>query len=150
MSRKKLDYYSFVTIDIMDNIPKWKRAGRTDAWIALKIGVSVSTMKRWVEEHKEFKAMFKKGRADLLEQLENSAIDLALGKTIKNKNYSVDSETGEILDNVVNISEKFVQSSDMLKHTLAVFGAKKWGKTALEGKIEEDESKVIFSGEDDI
>ncbi len=152
MGRPKKEYYAYVTASVIEDLPKWKRAGRTDTWIATRIGVSLSTLKKWKDEHEEFNVMFKKGREELLESLEESAYSLALGKKVRTKSYAVDSVTGEILDNMINISEKHVQSVDMLKHTLAVVAPEKWGKVAMEGKKDgkDKEDKIIFSGEDDL
>ena len=147
--RPKADYYEIVSVFI-EHIPKWKRMGRTDSWIAKKLGIGVTTLKKWKNEHKEFRGAFDLGRQELLENLESSYYGLALGKTRKKKKYHID-ETGEIMDGVVEIEETEVQSETALARCLAQMNPEKWSKRVIEGDtIEKSDDKVIFGGDDEL
>ncbi len=151
MGKIAYKFEDYVTDKIVEEIPKWKRAGRTDVWIAKKIGIGLTKLKEWKKQFPHFEKLFDKGREDLLQDLEESMYNLALGKIVTEKSYAVNSQTGQVLDNIVNVKEKFVQSTDMLKHSLATIKPEKYGKLALEGKIEDKKDKLpVFGGEEDL
>jgi hypothetical protein len=135
----------------MRRIPVWKRAGRSDDWIANYIGISLGTLKNWKKDHKEFSAMFKRGRAELQEELEESLYKRALGYDDIEEEYAID-DKGNVVDGVIKIKKKKKYSETALKMALANLDKKKWSKKALSGDEDDDEKsdKVIFGGDDDL
>jgi hypothetical protein len=152
MGRKPYRYEEVITQEIRDMIPKWKRMGNSDTYIAKQIGIGLTTLKKWKNTKPQFYALFAEGREQLLADLEESQYKKARGYKVQLKSYAVDSETGEVLDNVININEKYIHSDSALKNSLARLDPKHWSKKALEGEFLEDskEDKIIFSGEDDL
>jgi len=149
MARPKKDYYEIATLYI-EKIPAWKRAGRSDYWIAKQMGIGVTTLKKWKNEHKEFARVFSQGREQLIENLESSMFELGLGKVLRKRKYHLD-ENGEVLDGIVEVEEREVQSETALLKSLAMLKPERWSKRALDGEaMDEKEDKIIFAGEEDL
>lgn len=84
----------------LDRIPKLRRQGLTEEQIAFKLGVGYTTFKDYKKLYPNLASALKTGRMELIEDLENTLYQKALGtiKVTKVKNtYSRNSRTGEML-----------------------------------------------------
>lgn len=63
----------------LERIPKWRRQGMTEEQIANKLGIAVSTLNVYKNQHSELIDALKKGRAELVEELEDSLYQRAMG-----------------------------------------------------------------------
>ena len=63
----------------MTRIEGWARDGLTDAQIAVKMGINVSTLYKYQNEHNEITEALKRGKAPVDTQVENALLKRALG-----------------------------------------------------------------------
>lgn len=63
----------------LDRIPKWRRDGLTEEQVAKKLGIAYSTFKVYKEKHSALSAALKKGKEELVEELEDSLYKRAMG-----------------------------------------------------------------------
>jgi transcriptional regulator with XRE-family HTH domain len=63
----------------LDRIPKWRRQGMTEEQICKKLDVSVSTFNVYKNKYVELMEALKKGKEELIEELQDSLYKRALG-----------------------------------------------------------------------
>lgn len=63
----------------LERIPKWRRDGMTEEWVAKKCGVAYSTLKEYINKYSALSVAIKKGRENLVEELEDSLYKRAMG-----------------------------------------------------------------------
>lgn len=144
----KLDINDYIHESHHELIPKWKQEGKTDKWIYEQLGISVSTGHKWKNRHPWFKQLFEKGKAELLEKLENSLINRALGREDKEVVVTYD-ENGDVSEK--KVKTKTVQSETAIMTLLARYDPNTWSKKALTQDADDiSDEKVTFGGEDEL
>jgi len=123
----KYNYNEYITQEIKEEIPKWKRQGQTDRWIAKKLGIGITKLGEWRKEKPELAELFKKGREDLLLDLEETLYTRAKGYTRSNKEYQLD-EKGRVIKSSIKVKETFIWSDSCLMMALRKLDPKKWGE----------------------
>lgn len=86
MAKGKYEYW--ITPEGLLKIEGWARDGLTDEQIAHNIGISVSTLNNWKNNHVEILESLKKGKEVVDRQVENALLKRALGyeyKEVKEK-----------------------------------------------------------------
>lgn len=78
MAGRKSRYETHVQ-NRFQEIEKWARDGATEAQIAKKLGVGVTTFNTYKSKHEELAAVIKRGRLDVVENLRGALIKKALG-----------------------------------------------------------------------
>lgn len=63
----------------LDRIPKWRRNGMTEAQIAKKLGIAMSSFSLYKLKHSEFSETLKNSKEELIENLEDSLFRRAMG-----------------------------------------------------------------------
>ena len=63
----------------LDRIPKWRRNGMTEAQIAKKLGIAMSSFSLYKLKHSEFSEVLKNSKEELIENLEDSLFRRAMG-----------------------------------------------------------------------
>ena len=63
----------------LDRIPKWRRQGMTEEQICKKLDVAVSTFSVYKNKYMELMEALKKGKEELIEELQDSLYKRALG-----------------------------------------------------------------------
>lgn len=63
----------------LDRIPKWRRNGMTEAQIAKKLGIAMSSFSLYKLKHSEFSEALKNSKEELIENLEDSLYRRAMG-----------------------------------------------------------------------
>lgn len=74
---KKL-YYDTVK-PYLNRIPAWRKQGLTEKQVAKRLGIAYSTLNNYKLEHLELMEALKKGREELVEELEMSLYRKAMG-----------------------------------------------------------------------
>lgn len=77
MAKGKYEYW--ITPEGLLKIEGWARDGLTDEQIAHNIGISVSTLNNWKNNHVEILESLKKGKEVIDRQVENALLKRALG-----------------------------------------------------------------------
>ena len=121
--RPKITYKSVVTKEVKEMIPKWKRQGQTDEWIAKKIGVGKLKLIEWKKEFPNFANLFKKGKADLLLELEETLYTRAKGHYVEDEEITYNSDGSEVR----KTKKKFIWSDSNLQFALKKLDPDKWG-----------------------
>lgn len=75
---RKSKYQSHV-VPNLHRIPKWRRDGLTEEQIAKRLGIAMSTFSEYKLKYPELMEALKKGREELIEELEDSLYKKALG-----------------------------------------------------------------------
>lgn len=78
MSGRKSKYQSHV-LPNLERIPKWRRDGLTEEQICKKLDVGVSNFNRYKGQYEELREALKRGREELIEELEDSLYKRAMG-----------------------------------------------------------------------
>ena len=136
MARKK-EYKDYVTDEIKEMIPKWKRQGQKDTWICSKIGVGKDLLIKWKKEHKEFDELFKNGQAQLLLELEETLYTRAKGSLIQEREIT-NSDGRE----TIKVKEKYIWSDKCLEMALKRLAPDVWGDK-LNIDLNSESSKVF-------
>jgi transcriptional regulator with XRE-family HTH domain len=63
----------------LNRIPKWRRNGMTEAQIAKKLGIAMSSFSLYKLKHSEFSEALKNSKEELIENLEDSLFRRAMG-----------------------------------------------------------------------
>lgn len=63
----------------LDRIPKWRKQGMTEEQICQKLGVATSTFNVYKNKYSELVESLKKGKEELIEELQDSLYKRALG-----------------------------------------------------------------------
>lgn len=129
-------YEDWVTDDIKKMIPKWKRQGQKDDWIAKKIGVGKNKIIEWKKEQKEFRELFINGTTELLLELEETLYTRAKGHMVLEKEVTKDNQGRE----TIKTKEKYIWSDPCLVMALKKLDPDKWGDTYMQ--VREDAIKV--------
>lgn len=135
--RKK--YEDYITDEIKELIPKWKRQGQKDDWIAKKIGVGKNKIIDWKKEQKEFRELFKMGTAELLLDLEETLYTRAKGHMVIEKEITKDNQGKE----TVKTKEKYIWSDPCLSMALKKLDPDKWGDNQQEETQEEKLKRLL-------
>jgi len=139
MAAKK-HYKEYVKEEHFDLIPKWKRQGQKDDWVAKKIGIGKDLLIRWKKEHVEFRELFKKGTAELLLDLEETLYTRAKGYIKNTKEYMLDKD-GKPVKSTIKVKETFIWSDSNLQFALKKLDPEKWG----DKKVEEEKINIHIS-----
>ena len=76
-------------------IEKWARDGLREDQIARNLGISVSTLETYKQNHLELLKSLKKGKESLITELENALIKKALGYDYEEKKVYTKTESGQ-------------------------------------------------------
>ena len=147
--RPKISYKNTITKDVKEAIPKWKRQGQTDEWIAKKIGVGKDKIKEWKKEFPAFSALFKKGKDDLLLELEETLYTRAKGHYVEDEEITYNPDGSEVR----KTKKKFIWSDSNLQFALKKLDPDKWGdvkddnsvNVTIENKISDEEVDKLLS-----
>lgn len=84
---KQGKYHDWITEEGLLKIEGWARDGLTDEQIAHNIGIAVSTLNNWKNNHVEILESLKKGKEVVDRQVENALLKRALGYTYEEVTY---------------------------------------------------------------
>lgn len=101
MAKGKYEYW--ITPEGLLKIEGWARDGLTDEQIAHNIGISVSTLNNWKNNHVEILESLKKGKEVVDRQVENALLKRALGYEYKEVNEKF--EGGVMTERIVTKKE---------------------------------------------
>lgn len=73
-------YKDWIAGEGLEKICKWSRLGMTDKQIAKNIGVTTVTLYDWKRRYPEFAEVVRQAKQELKLELEQSMLDLAMGK----------------------------------------------------------------------
>lgn len=71
--------YDTHVVPYLKRIPSWRKQGMTEEQVAKRLGVAYSTLSLYKKKHSEFSEALKKGREELIEELEDSLYRKAMG-----------------------------------------------------------------------
>ena len=91
-------YYTHVE-PYLDLIPTWRKKGMTEEQVAYKLEISWTSLKTYKEQYPDFLAVIKKGKAELVGELEGSLYK-------SSKGYWVEEETTEVEESNLGTKEK--------------------------------------------
>lgn len=77
--RGRKSKYDTHVLPNLKRIPKWRRDGLTEEQVAKKLGIAVSTFSEYKLKYSELMEALKKGKEDLIEELEDSLYKRAMG-----------------------------------------------------------------------
>lgn len=146
MARAK-PYEEYVNEKTLEDIKNWKLQGQIDEWIYKKIGVGRDLAIRWKKAHKEFDDAFKKGKEELLLELEQTLYTRAKGyyitevEEIEKVDFDIDTE--QTYSRVVKRTKKtkYVWSDQCLMKALSILCPEKY----REGYNAEDKDEKVAS-----
>ncbi len=87
----------------LNRIPKWRRNGMTEAQIAKKLGIAMSSFSLYKLKHSEFSETLKNSKEELIENLEDSLFKRAMG--YQYEETKIEREGGVVVRTVINIKE---------------------------------------------
>lgn len=132
----------------LERIPKWRRDGLTEKQVATKLGVAYSTFRKYIKEFPALMAALKKGKAELIEEIEDSLYKKAQGfECEETKTYIEKNGNGRQKQKVEKIKKFFPPDTTAIIFALTNLRKEKWKhKQQIEhtGKMEHD----IFSKPD--
>lgn len=122
----------------LDRVPKLKRQGYHDEQLAKHFGVAYSTFKEYIKLYPDLKAALKKGKEELIEDLEDTLYRKALGKcTVKEvKKYIEKDKTGKEKTKIEEIVKEIPPDTGALIFSLKNLAPDKW-KDAHEATFNE-------------
>ena len=97
-------YEEWLTEDGLLRLAAWARDGLTDEQIALKCGISVSTLYRWKDRYCEISEALKKGKEVVDIQVENALLKRALGYSYVEKRIKQSDDGLEITETVKEVA----------------------------------------------
>lgn len=140
-------YEEWLTPDGLLQLEGWARDGITDKDIAEKhIGVNESTLCRWKNDHPPILKALKKGRAPVVEKIENSLYDMCQKQVYKDV---VEEITTDGNGNVISKHKKIVTKEVPPNPTAIIFALKnlkadKWrDRQLIEAKSEGQLASLI-------
>lgn len=71
--------YETHVMPYLDRIPKWRRDGLTEEQVAKRLGIAYSTLSLYKTKYSEILEALKKGKEELVEELEDSLYKRAMG-----------------------------------------------------------------------
>lgn len=80
MAKKRKSLYETNVLPKFDQIKEWRSAGQTEANIAKLLGVSYASFQVYKKQHEEFQELLSESKKILIEQLERTMFECALGK----------------------------------------------------------------------
>lgn len=97
----------------LDQIPDWRIQGLTEEQIAKKLGVAYSTFRKYRDEHPALSAALKKGKEELIIELEKTLYQIGMGYHEKETvtTYEFREDKGKLLKVPTGIKEvdKYIQ-----------------------------------------
>lgn len=106
--RKRLTRYDTHVVPYLDRIPSWRKQGLTEEQIAQKLRIAYSTLNVYKERYSELSEALKKGKEELIEELEDSLYKKAMG-------YEYE-ETETWLEEVDGVQKKRVKRIKKVAH----------------------------------
>jgi len=76
---KRKTKYDTHVVPYLDRIPAWRRQGLTEEQVAERLGIAYSTLFLYKDKHSGLSDALKKGKAELIEELEDSLFRRAMG-----------------------------------------------------------------------
>lgn len=76
---KRQSKYETHVLPYIDRIPSWRKQGLTEEQVAQKLGIAYSTLNVYKDNHSALSEALKKGKEELIEELENSLYKKAMG-----------------------------------------------------------------------
>lgn len=128
MARPRITYEDTITKEVKDLIPKWKKSGMNDKQIAKKIGISSFKLMEFKKQNSEFSNLFKRGKEDLLVELENTLYRRAFGYDVDDMEVTVEKDRdGNIIKTVSKKRKRHIWSDSCLQMALKKLDFDKWG-----------------------
>ena len=121
----KQKYYTHVQ-PYLKRIPIWKRQGMTDEQIAVKLGIDGATLYDYKNKHPEFSECFKTGRAELMEDLEETLFTRAKGKEYEEIKTYIEHDSNGKEKKRVEKTKKTIHSDACLIFALKNLDRNKW------------------------
>jgi len=127
MATRKTKYETHI-LPNLDRIPKLKKQGYLDEQIARVLGVGVSTFKEYKRDHSDLSDALKKGREELIEDLEDTLYRKALGKcTVKEtKKYIEQGKDGKQRTKIEETTKEIPPDTGALVFSLKNLAPERW------------------------
>lgn len=124
----------------LDRIPKWRRQGMTEEQICQKLDVGVSTFNRYKKEYGELREALKKGKEELIENLEESLYKKAMGfEYEESKVYQSKDANGNTVQRVEKFKKQALPDTGALAFSLKNLDPENWRdktETELSGELD--------------
>lgn len=140
-------YKEHINEEVLEWIRKCKQSNIPDSEICKKLNIGKDLVIKWKKEYTEFNDAFKKGREELLLDMENILYKRALGYDVDDTEVTVkkDSE-GKIIETIIKKKKKHIWSDSNLQLILKRLEPDKWGDNG--NKINDEDIKIEIIGQE--
>lgn len=120
--------YEEKVLSRFDEIRKWRESGQTEKNIVKLLGISVGTFERYKLQHSELRELLKTSKEVLVENLEQTMYQMALGKVkvTETKKYIQRGANGEDKTRIEEIVKDIPPSVPLLIFSLKNLAGDKW------------------------
>lgn len=108
-------YDDYITEEVKENIPKWKKSGMNETQIAKKIGISQKKLIEWKKKYLELEQLLKQGKEELCVELENTLYKRALGYFVTDTTTEVEKSEKNGKTTKVKKIKKYIWSDKCLE-----------------------------------
>lgn len=141
MSRRgRKSKWSTHVLPYLDRIPKWRRQGMTEEQICKKLDVAVSTFNVYKNDYPELTEALKKGKEELIENLEDSLYRKAMGfEYEESKVYQSKDDNGKTVQRVEKYKKQALPDTGALAFALKNLDPSNWRdktETELSGELD--------------
>ena len=118
--------YETHVVPYLDRIPNWRKQGLTEKQVAQKLGIAYSTLTLYRDSHSALSVALKKGKEELVEELENSLYKKAMGFEYEEIETWIEEVDGVQKKRVKKIKRRALPDTGALCFALKNLASDKW------------------------
>ncbi len=118
--------YDTHVVPYLKRIPSWRKQGMTEEQVAKRLGVAYSTLSLYKNKHSEFSEALKKGREELIEELEDSLYRKAMGYEYEEQETWIEEVDGVQKKRIKRVKKQSLPDTGALAFALKNLSPNKW------------------------
>jgi hypothetical protein len=127
MKRGRKNKYDSHVKPFLDRIPSWRKDGLTEKQVAFKLGISEDSLYTYKNLYSEFSECLKKGKENLIEELETSLYKRAMGYEYEEiKQYIEKDVMGQQKTKIEKTTKHLAPSDTAIIFALTNLKGEKW------------------------
>lgn len=146
--RGRMGKYDSHVKPYLKRIPKWRRQGMTEKQICQKLSIGVSTWEEYKNKHPELTEALKEGKEELIEQLETSLFQKAMGFEYEETETYIEMKAdGSKTPRVRKHKKRALPDTGALAFSLKNLAPEQWRdrrETEISGKLDIADRSDIF------
>lgn len=124
--RKRLTRYDTHVVPYLDRIPSWRRQGLTERQVAKRLGIGYSTLSLYKNKNVELLEALKKGKEELIEELEDSLYKRAMGFEYEEVETWIEEVDGVQKKRIKRVKKQALPDTGALAFALKNLSPNKW------------------------